>query len=215
VVEADHAPWRVGPPRNGKGQLMSQPETERAQVAALPADGVIGVLLEQHARIRDMLDAVRAALGRERQERFDELRELLAVHEGGEEMVLRPVTRRSAGAGVDVADARNREEGEAAYVLAELENLDVHSERFAALFTEFEKAVSAHADLEEIEEFPAVQAALTAEELQVLGGRLLKAEHNAPTHLHPHPAAAESPTEQRVVVPFAALLDRARDMFKD
>lgn len=192
---------------------MSQPETERAQVAALPADGVIGVLLGQHARIRDMVAAVRAASGRERRELFDELRELLAVHEGGEEMVLRPVTRRSAGAGVAVADARNREEGEAAYVLAELENLDVHSERFAALFTEFEKAVSAHADLEETEEFPAVQAALTEEELRDLGARLLKAEHNAPTH--PRPAAAGSPTAQRVVGPFAALLDQARDLFTD
>ena len=192
---------------------MSQPETERAQVAALPADGVIGVLLEQHARLRDMFAAMQTASGRERQELFDDLRELLALHEGGEEMVLRPVSRKSTGAGADVADARNREEGEAAHILADLENLDVHSERFAALFTEFEKAVSAHADLEEIEEFPAVQAALTAEELRDLGGKLLKVEGDALTHTDP--VAAGSPTAQRVVGPFAALLDKARDLFKD
>jgi Hemerythrin HHE cation binding domain len=179
---------------------MSQSETERAQAAGLPAGGVIGVLLEQHVRIRDKFAAVQAASGRERQELFDELRELLAMHEGGEETVVRPVSRKSAG--VDIADARNREEGEAAHVLAELENLDVHSERFAAMFTEFEKTVSEHADLEEIEEFPAVQAALTAEELRELGDKLLRVEQKART-------------AQRIVGPFAAMLDGARDMYKD
>jgi hypothetical protein len=190
--------------------LMGEADNERAHAAQLPAGSVISVLLRQHAQIRDMFTAVQAASGQRRQELFDDLRELLAVHEGGEEMVLRPVSRR--GPGARIADARNQEEDEAAHVLADLEKMDVSSRQFADQLAEFEKAVSAHAENEELEEFPTVQATHTEAELRALGEKLLKAESLAPTH--PHPAAAGSPTAQRVVGPFAALLDKARDAHK-
>ncbi|HWG23690.1 hemerythrin domain-containing protein [Actinospica sp.] len=189
---------------------MGEADNERAHAAQLPAGSVISVLLRQHAQIRDMFTAVQAASGQRRQELFDDLRELLAVHEGGEEMVLRPVSRR--GPGARIADARNQEEDEAAHVLADLEKMDVSSRQFADQLAEFEKAVSAHAENEELEEFPTVQATHTEAELRALGEKLLKAESLAPTH--PHPAAAGSPTAQRVVGPFAALLDKARDAHK-
>lgn len=192
---------------------MSQPESNQKQVAGSQDDvdrdldrDVISILLDQHVRIRGMFDAMQAASGRERQALFDGLRELLAIHEVGEEMVLRPYSRKVAG--VDIADERNREEGEAAYVMAELEGLDVHSERFAALFTEFEKAVSEHADLEEIEEFPALRTALTAEELRELGDRLLRAEQRIPLS-----AEATATATTTTATTFAALLDGARDMY--
>jgi hypothetical protein len=191
--------------------LMGEADNERAHADRLAPGGVISLLLEQHAEIRDLFGAILAAPEAQRQEPFDRLRELLAVHEAGEEMVLRPVSRKDAG--VQVADARNAEEREAAHVLAELEQMDVADARFAAKLAEFEKAVSDHADHEEIEEFPAVQAAHTDEELRELGAKLLSAERRAPSH--PHPAAAGSPAAQRVVGPFAALLDKARDAHKN
>ncbi|HEV2635228.1 MAG TPA: hemerythrin domain-containing protein [Actinocrinis sp.] len=186
---------------------MSQSEMERAQAAGMPAGSVISVLLEQHAKIRELFVMVRNATGETRQGLFDDLRELLAVHEGGEEMVLRPVSRKDAG--TEVADARNAEESEAAHVLAELEKMDVTGAEFLAKLGEFEQAVSDHADHEEREEFPLVQAAHSDDELRAMGEKLLKAEHKAPTH--PHPTAAGSPAAQRVTGPFAALLDKARD----
>jgi hypothetical protein len=190
--------------------LMGEADNERARAGMLPTGSLISVLLRQHAEIRDMFVAVQAASGQRRQELFDELRGLLAVHEGGEEMVLRPVTRKSLA--VQVADARNQEEDEAAHVLAALEKMDVSGQEFADTFAEFEKAVSAHAEHEELEEFPAVQAAHTEGELRELGEKLVKAQNKAPTH--PHPAVAGSPTALRVVGPFAALLDRARDAYR-
>jgi hypothetical protein len=191
--------------------LMDDADNERATAAGMPAGSVISVLLEQHAKIRDGFAAVQSTTGAQRQAAFDDLRELLAIHEGGEEMVLRPVSRKDAGA--EVADARNKEESEAAHVLAGLEKLDVSDERFLTELAEFEKAVSDHAAHEEREEFPAVQAAHTVEELRELGDKLIKAEAKAPTH--PHPTAAGSPAAQRVVGPFAALLDKARDAHKN
>jgi iron-sulfur cluster repair protein YtfE (RIC family) len=190
--------------------LMSDADNERAHAERLAPGSVISVLLEQHAKIRDGFAAVQTATGPERQRLFDRLREQLAVHEAGEEMVLRPVSRKDAGA--QIADARNKEEDEAAHVLAELEKMDVNDEQFSARLAEFEKAVSDHAAHEESEEFPAVQSAHTDQELRDLGTKLLDAERRAPAH--PHPAAAGSPVAQRVVGPFAALLDKARDAHK-
>ncbi|MFC1415836.1 hemerythrin domain-containing protein [Streptacidiphilus cavernicola] len=168
---------------------------------------VIAVLLGQHTRVKHLFAQVNSATGEAKQSLFDDLRELLAAHETGEEVVLRPVSQQAAGEGV--AEAHNAEEKEANKVLAELERLDVNSGDFDARFAEFEKAVLAHAEHEENEEFPAVRARCSEEELQQMGKRLLKAEKSAPTH--PHPSAAGSPTGQRVAGPFAAMVDRVRD----
>ena len=189
---------------------MNLAQKEREVAAALPAGSVLAVLYEQHARIRDLFELVRNSDVQARQSAFDRLRELLAVHEAGEEIVVRPVTKKVAGA--DVADARNQEEAEATLVLAELERLDVGSSEFVHRLTDLERAVSAHAGFEEIEEFPHVLAEISAEDQQKMGARLLAAEKLAPPH--PHPGAAGSPIAQAAVGPFAALLDRAKDAYE-
>jgi hypothetical protein len=190
--------------------LMGDADNERARADRLPEGSLISILLEQHAKIRDLFAAVRVAPRAQRQEPFDRLRELLAVHEAGEEIVLRPVSRKSAGN--RIADARDREESDAARMLADLEKMDTSSEQFEAGLDELALAVSAHAEREETEEFPAVQSAQTEEELQALGKKLLRAERTAPGH--PHPATAGSPTAQRLIGPFAGLLDAARDVYR-
>ncbi|HEX4790483.1 MAG TPA: hemerythrin domain-containing protein [Actinospica sp.] len=190
--------------------LMGEADNERAHAARLPEGSVIAVLLAQHARIRESFAAVQVAPPEQRQEPFDRLRERLAVHEAGEEIVVRPISRESAGS--QITDARNHEESEAAKMLAELEGMDVAGEQFGAKLNELAKSVSEHAEREETEEFPAVQNARSEQELVALGEKLLKAERPAPTH--PHPAAAGSTVAQRVLGPFAAMLDRARDAYR-
>jgi hemerythrin superfamily protein len=172
-----------------------------------PDPDVILVLLGQHARVKDLCAKVDAVTGDAKQAAFDELRQLLAAHETGEEVVLRPVSAKAAGE--QVTDARNAEEKEANEVLTELEKLDVTGQEFASKFAQFEKAVLAHAEHEEREEFPAVQAQCSVEERQKMGKRLLKAEESAPTH--PHASAAGSPAAQKVTGPFAAMVDKVRD----
>src|SRR4051794_27843973 len=138
-------------PPTTRGGHMGDATEDRAQAAELSEGDVIRVLLEQHARIRDLFADVKSADGEHKQQAFDELRALLAVHETAEEMVLRPAT--SAAGGSDVADARNGEEAEANVVLKELEKLDASSTDFDAKLAEFEKAVDEHAEAEEHEEF--------------------------------------------------------------
>jgi hemerythrin superfamily protein len=189
---------------------MSDIKQERAEAARLHQDDVIGVLLTQHARIRELFNEVHGEQGEHRKQAFDELRALLAVHETAEEMIVRPVSKDVAGAGV--ADARNQEEEAANRVLADLEKMDVSAPEFDTRFAVLERAVLEHADREEAEEFPAVHAARSEEQLQQMGKQLRAAERIAPTH--PHPMAAGSPTAQWAVGPFASIVDRVRDALK-
>lgn len=188
---------------------MTQAHQERLRAAELPAGSIVSVLLEQHAKIRELFAQTTAARGEARQRSFDELRELLAVHEAGEEIVVRPVSKKAADGAI--AEARNEEEKQAASALAELEKLEVESSEFDEKLAALEKDVSEHAEAEESHEFPYLLSAVDVEQQKKMGSRFLKAQRMAPTH--PHPTAAGSPAAQKVAGPFAALLDKARDAF--
>jgi hemerythrin superfamily protein len=182
-----------------------------ADAVEQPKGDIIAVLLEQHKRIRELFSHVRGAEGEHKQQTFDELRALLAAHETGEEMVLRPVSRNDAGS--EVAEERNREEEEANRLLADLEKMDASSGEFDRAFAEFERAVLDHAEREEREEFPSVRDREDPDRLVSMGRALQAAETIAPTH--PHPSTAGSPAAQWTVGPFASLVDRARDVVKN
>ena len=189
---------------------MGDAAEDRTKAAQLPEGDVIRILLEQHARIRELFADVKSAEGEHKQHAFDELRALLAVHETAEEMVLRPVSRGAAGEGV--VDARMREESEANKVLEHLERLEVTSTDFDAKLASFESAVDEHAEAEEREEFPQILSSCDDDRRRTMGTQILAAEKVAPTH--PHPSAAGSVTAQYAMGPFASLVDRTRDAIK-
>jgi hemerythrin superfamily protein len=186
---------------------MGDAAEDRAKAQELPEGDVIRILLEQHARVRDLFAQIQEAPAAERQQPFDDLRALLAVHETGEELVLRP--KAEGDEWKSVANDRNREEVEANQVLADLEHLDPQSEEFLRKLTAFETAVDQHAEAEESEEFPRVLSSCDADERRKLGDRLRAVEKLAPTH--PHPSAAGSPAALALTGPFAAMVDRVRD----
>ena len=189
---------------------MGDAAEDRTQAAELPEGDVVRVLLEQHARIRELFADVKSAEGEHKRHAFDELRALLAVHETAEEMVLRPVTANTAGQAV--VDARNQEESDANEVLKNLEKLDVESADFDQMLDDFESAVDDHAEAEESEEFPTVLAECDEEKRRTMGTHLRAAEAIAPTH--PHPSTAGSTVAQYTVGPIASLVDRTRDAIK-
>jgi hemerythrin superfamily protein len=182
----------------------------RARAAKLPEGDVIRILLEQHARVRDLFTEIKASAGSRKRELFDELRQLLAAHETAEEMILRPTSRRVAGEAV--AEARNREEAEASATLARLETLDPGTAEFDTVLAGFERAVLDHADLEERDEFSQILIECDESERKLMGVMLQSAEAVAPTH--PHPSTAGSTTAQWAVGPFASLADRTRDAIR-
>lgn len=186
---------------------MGDAAEDRAKASQLPEGDVVRILLEQHARIRELFEDVTAADGEHKAQAFDELRALLAVHETAEELVLRPVTKKTGGDAV--AEARNEEESEANDVLKELEEMDVDSANFDAKLAAFQKSVDEHAEAEENDEFPHILRSCDDEERRTMGKHILAAEKIAPTH--PHPSTAGNIPAQMAVGPFASVVDRARD----
>jgi hemerythrin superfamily protein len=186
---------------------MGNANDDLAQAQALPDGDVIKVLLQQHARIRELFADITTANGEHKKQAFDELRALLAAHETAEEMVLRPVSKKVAGN--DIVDAVNAEERAANGVLADLEKMDVDSPEFDRMLADFRQSVDAHAEHEERDEFPQVLSWEDTDERRSMGRKLLAAERIAPTH--PHPSTAGKPAAQWAVGPFVSLVDRARD----
>ncbi len=172
------------------------------------AQNGIDYLLEQHKTVTNLIDAVRNGPRESRQDNFDQLRELLAVHETAEELILRPITRHEVPGGDTVADARMAEENEAKKVLAGLEKMDATSEEFLTAFAGFAQDVITHANNEESQEFPLVREHQNSEALADLGESLEKAEKAAPTHPHP---SAKTTAANAVMGPFAAMVDKVRD----
>lgn len=173
-----------------------------------PAGSVLAVLYEQHDELRDLLAEVDdVGRGAQRQGAFDALRELLAAHETAEEIVLRPVSVQIMNR--DLVVARNHEERRIVHLLADLERLDASGPEFDRRFPELRQALLDHLSVEESAEFPAVGSQVDPHEQDVMGRWIRRACQRGPTHAHP--GTAGSPTVQRAVGPFVALVDRARD----
>jgi hemerythrin superfamily protein len=172
-------------------------------------DDVVDFLKGQHNLIKDMFDDVLSASSDDaRRDAFVNLRQLLAVHETAEEMVVHPRARGELTDGGEIVDARLKEEHDAKVQLQRLEGLDIGSKEFLDELTTFQQAVVDHADREEADEFPGLQRDLDADDLRRMAMAVQAAEALAPTRPHP---GVESAKANLVAGPFASMLDRARD----
>jgi hemerythrin superfamily protein len=172
---------------------------------------VVDLLLAQHEHIRSMFTAVESATGEAKQEKFEELRRFLAVHETAEELVTHPAARTAEG-GNDVVDARLEEETESKKMLADLDGMSVDESGFDTKFAALKAAVLAHAEAEEQQEFPLLRGNNDQEKLEKMASAIRAAEAIAPTH--PHPSAGSSMTTNLMAGPLASLIDRTRDAVK-
>jgi hemerythrin superfamily protein len=173
------------------------------------ATDVVAFLKAQHEQIKHLFAEVFAAGAEQRQDAFDRLRRLLAVHETAEEEVVHPRAKKELADGDVVVRARLEEENEAKRTLAQLENLDVNTPEFTSALQAFEKDVVAHAEAEERDEFAQLAAALDDSQLARMRNAVRLAEATAPTHPHP---GVESAPKNMLAGPFASMLDRARDL---
>ena len=175
-------------------------------------DDVVKFLKDQHNLIKDMFEEVLSASSAEAREKsFTSLRQLLAVHETAEEMVVHPRARHEIADGETVIDSLLHEEHVAKEHLSKLEGLDIGSKEFITELTSFRDAVVEHAEHEETEEFTKLTSELSAEDRKRMVGAVQAAEAIAPTRPH---AGVESAKLNFAVGPFASMLDRARDLLK-
>lgn len=175
-------------------------------------DDVIAFLKAQHNLIEDMFDQVLHATDPHAREKpFVQLRQLMAVHETAEEMVVHPRARRDVEAFDSIVDARLEEEHDAKQLLSQIEKLDVTSEEFIEKLTTLRDSVLDHALHEEKYEFPKLEQQLDDDESKRLTTAVRAAEAIAPTRPH---AGVESAKLNFAVGPFASMLDRARDLLQ-
>ncbi len=180
-------------------------------IIASPED-VVAFLKAQHNLIEDMFDEViHASDPHAREKPFVQLRQLLAVHETAEEMVVHPRARREVETFDSIVDARLEEEHDAKQLLARIEKMEISSTEFIDELTKLRDAVLDHALHEETYEFPKLEKQLDADESKRLTAAVRAAEAIAPTRPH---AGVESPLLNFAVGPFASMLDRARDLIE-
>lgn len=181
-----------------------------AEMIIQSPDEVVAFLKAQHNLIEDMFDQVLHATDpKAREEPFAALRQLLAVHETAEEMVVHPRVRREDEAGDAIVDARLKEEHEAKELLSQVEKLDITSQEFIDELRKLREAVLEHARQEENDEFPVLEREVDADDLKRMGAAVRAAEAIAPTRPHP---GVESAKLNFALGPFASMLDRARDL---
>jgi len=174
------------------------------------AEEVVTFLVRQHNEIKGMFSRVARTQGSERQESFDQLRRLLAIHESAEELIVHPRAKRELSDGDTVIEHLLEEEDEAKHTLADIEDLDVDSTEFEVELEKLRQAVLHHAQEEEKDEFARLVAAVDEDTLIRMRRAVELAEATAPTH--PRPGIGESRAANVLVGPFAAMVDRARDL---
>src|SRR3954462_5016875 len=174
---------------------------------------VVDLLLEQHDEIKSLFGQVQQAQGAAKQELFQDLVRLLAVHESAEETVVHPVARRALDDGEQEVQRRLDEEDRAKKELAELYDLGVEHPDFDRRLQAFAAEVTEHATREEAEEFLRLRGTVQADRLRTMAGALRAAEKAAPTR--PHPAAPESGVGNVRPAPPMAVFARVRDAVRD
>jgi hemerythrin superfamily protein len=180
---------------------------ERMTTAGSRPNDVIQAVLEDHQKIKSLMNQVSSA-GPEKRDLFQELVTTLAVHETAEEEIVHPLARRAQN-GDDVVAPRLEEEDKGKKALAHLEEIGVEDARFDEEFARLREEVLRHAQNEEQQEHPTLERGVDPEQLQRAAQLFRKAEQMGPTHAHA--SAPESATGNVLVGSFVAIADRVRD----
>jgi hemerythrin superfamily protein len=161
---------------------------------------IVALLEKDHDLAKTLLEEIDNAAAEAREELFLKLVPTLAAHEVAEEIVVYPAIRDLLPDGEEQAEARLHEQEEAEQKLTQLETMDPASAEFASEMHGLMLAVLEHAEAEEENVFPLLEA---LSERAELGESYEKAKMAGATDARSEP----EPGSGRV----AALFGRARD----
>jgi hypothetical protein len=130
-------------------------------------------------------------------------------HEAVEEEFFWPAVREHVPDGDRLADEAVEQEQKAKQILDELDRTDPGDGRFEELLAGFIKDAREHIRFEETRVWPGLRAALTGEQADRLGDKLVAGKKTAPTR--PHPNVPPKPGILKATGPVAAMADRAGD----
>jgi hemerythrin superfamily protein len=172
---------------------------------------VIDLLTQDHAEVDELFRRVNLS---EKPETLDELARgivrALAVHAAVEEQFVYPLIRHELDDGRAHADEAIEEHQRVKQLLADLEKQEPGSSEHSATLQQVIDEVRHHVEEEEAEIFPKLREATDAKTLERLGTVVEEAKKVVPTH--PHPLVPGTATAQLVAGPWAAMVDRVRDV---
>src|SRR5262245_33373477 len=164
----------------------------------------ISLLKADHRNVEQLFKRFEKAGERayvEKRELVDRMIEELSMHAAIEEQLFYPVARATVPKTESITLESLEEHHVVKWLLAELQGMDPHAERFDAKVSVLMENVRHHVKEEEGTLFPMVRDELGRSALNALGDALESARKRAPTH--PHPRAADT-TPGNVVVGAAA-----------
>jgi hemerythrin-like domain-containing protein len=179
----------------------------------------ITLLREDHQKVLGMFDRLESGPSvltgadeeqlRARGELVTEMIIAESQHEAVEEQYFWPAVRDALPDGDTLAQHATDQEQEAKHLLQELEWQRPGQAEFEKLVETFISSARRHIGYEQDEVWPALQAALSQEQLVELGEQMAEAKQSAPTRPHPH--TPPNPGVQKTVGAAAAKVDSARD----
>jgi hemerythrin superfamily protein len=145
---------------------MSQQESIREPSMKSNRSDMVSFLKGQHEQIKKLFGSVLNAKGAARAAFFVELKELMSVHEAGEEAIVHPVAAKILVNGEVVVRERLHEENKAKRAIAAIDHMDVDKPEFDDKLRALQADVIAHAEAEEREEFEKLAAQVDPTQLQ-------------------------------------------------
>jgi hemerythrin superfamily protein len=172
---------------------------------------LIDVIMSDHREVEKLFTELESRSGpaERRRQLADHVIAELVRHSVAEEMHMYPAARKALPDGDQLADHEIQEHSEAEEVMKELEGMDATDPRFDELLGKLIADVRHHIEDEEGDLLPRLREACSAEELQELGMKVLRAKKTAPTR--PHPSAPDTPPGNLILGPGVGLIDRVRD----
>jgi hypothetical protein len=172
---------------------------------------VITLLETDHQEVDELFRRVNLS---DEPESIDELTEQivhdLSVHAAVEEQFVYPLLRAKVDGGDAMADEAIDEHQQAKRLLADLEKLDAGSADHTKAMDELIATVRHHVEEEEGDVLPKLRDAVDASTLDKMGDLVQQAKKVVPTH--PHPLVPGTATAQLVAGPWAATVDKVRDL---
>lgn len=173
----------------------------------------VKLIKQDHRMVKALFRKFASATRRsERQKLAEQIIEELSVHSAIEEQLLYPALRARDQRMEDSVLNALEEHHAAKLILAELDDMDVDDERFAAKMHVVQESVQAHIEQEEQKLLPRVDRLLTDDELEALAEAIVVMKRLAPNH--PHPKAPDTPGGGTFVAMLAKLSDGGKDMVR-
>jgi len=172
---------------------------------------VIDLLSSDHAEVDELFRRFNLS---EKPETIEEItRQIvhdLSVHAAVEEQFVYPLMRAKLEDGSARVDEAIQEHQEAKRLLADLEKQEAGTAEHTATMEELIGAIRHHVEEEEGELFVELRANVDDSTLDKLGAVVEQAKKVVPTH--PHPLVPGTATAQLVAGPWAAIVDKVRDL---